>query len=275
MTTETPDLDEQEAAPEEPPAIEAPPKPRFWDRPYVERYLVPLVLPIVIVLGLVMFVVNVSRIFLSSHGNVAVVVGTIITLVILVGATILSASPRMRTQSLTLITGGFVFVILMGGWLTLGTAEPEGEAGTTLPPEGGFVAELQFESNNSLQFVPSAADTTTGIVRITMVNAGGEHTLHLEDGETLFETIGVQNAGDTAAGRAFFGEPGDYDFYCTIPGHREAGMEGVITADGEPVSIEAAEAAAEDAGGGETGAGDGGAPAGDTPAEEPTETPTE
>jgi plastocyanin len=272
MTTETPELEETDSAADEARAIEPAPKPRFWDRPYVERYLVPLVLPVVVVVGLVMYVVNVSRIFLSSHGSTPVILGTLITLAILIGAALLSASPRMRTTSLTLISGGFVFTILLGGWLSLGTAEPEGEAGTTLPPEGAASGALEFVSNNNLQFVPSEAQSSTGIIQVTLNNEGGEHTLHFEDGNTLFETVGVQAAGDSASARAFFGEAGAYDFYCTIPGHREAGMEGVVTVDGETVTLEAAEAAAEAAGGGD-GAGEGGAPAGDQPAEAPAETP--
>ena len=83
MTTDTPDLDEQEATPRRAPAADeqAPrcPRPepvRFWQRPYVERYLVPFVLPILVVGGVVMFILNISRIFLSTHGNVDVVVGT-------------------------------------------------------------------------------------------------------------------------------------------------------------------------------------------------------
>ena len=141
MTTDTPDLDEQETTPAAPHRTSRPrcPRPsavRFWQRPYVERYLVPLVLPILVVGGVVMFILNISRIFLSTHGNVDVVVGTAILLTILIGASLLAASPKMRTVSLALITGGFVVAVMMFGWLALGTSEPEGEAGTTLPAEG-------------------------------------------------------------------------------------------------------------------------------------------
>lgn len=270
MTTETPELaeDPPEASPaagaedqaDEQAALPAPEKVRFWDRPYVARYFVPFALPVLVVGGVVMFVLNISRILLATHED-DVIVGTLILLVILIGATILAAAPKMRTASLALVTGGFAVAILMLGWLSLGAAEPEGEAGSTLPAEGPANYELGFESNNALVFVPAEATGETGIANITLTNGGGEHTLHFEDGNTLFETLEVQTAGDTTAGRAFFGEPGDYDFYCTVPGHREAGMEGVVAIDGDPITLAEAEAAG---GTVEGGAPEGGAPAGET-----------
>ena len=252
MTTETPDLEEQPAAtePEGDAATDAPPapaeatKPPFWDRPAVDRYLVPFVLPLLVVTGVVMLVLNISRIFLSTHGNVDVLVGTAILLTILIGASILSASPQIRSSSLALVAGGFVIVIMLGGWILIGNAEEKGGAAATLPAEGPASEALAFSSSNALRFDPSTADAKTGVAKITLNDQSGEHTFHFEDGKTLFETLHVTNAGDSVSGRAFFGQAGDYVFYCTIPGHREAGMEGVVTVTGDTTTVDAAEAAA-------------------------------
>ena len=46
------------------------------------------------------FVLNLSRVFLSAHGHIPVVVGTVILIVILVGATLLSNASRSRSQSI-------------------------------------------------------------------------------------------------------------------------------------------------------------------------------
>ena len=62
----------------------------FWHRPNVERYLLPLVLPIVVVVGLVVYVLNLSRVFLSGHGHIPTVVGSTVLVVILIGATVFS-----------------------------------------------------------------------------------------------------------------------------------------------------------------------------------------
>ncbi len=44
----------------------------------------------------------------------------------------------------------------------------------------------------------------------------------------------VADQGETAVGGAVFGHPGTYVAYCTVPGHREAGMELPITVGQQP-----------------------------------------
>lgn len=46
-------------------------------------------------------------------------------------------------------------------------------------------------------------------------HAGGDLGVHAEGGETDFVTFVVN-------------EPGSYEFYCTIPGHKESGMVGTL-----------------------------------------------
>jgi uncharacterized cupredoxin-like copper-binding protein len=38
----------------------------------------------------------------------------------------------------------------------------------------------------------------------------------------------VSGEGSTASSKVDL-KPGEYEFYCTIPGHKEAGMKGTIT----------------------------------------------
>src|SRR5690349_4445284 len=64
--------------------------------PYRERYLIPFVFPFVIVVAVVFYVLNISRIFLASKGTGAVVIAASVTVIILFGATMLSSATRMR-----------------------------------------------------------------------------------------------------------------------------------------------------------------------------------
>ena len=228
-------------------ALEPAPAPvvPFWHRPNVERYLLPLVLPIVVVLGLVVYVLNLSRVFLSGHGHIPTVVGSTVLVVILIGATVLSNSSRLRSTSIALMTAIFALVIFTSGWLVLGHSQEQGEALVPLAANGPSIDTIDFQALASLKFVPASLTVPTGIYSVELTNdAAGAHTLDFDDAETLFAGLAVDNAGEKVSSRIFFGEPGEYTFFCAIPGHRAAGMFGTVTVTGPPMTLEEAEAAA-------------------------------
>jgi plastocyanin len=234
-----------------PPAAQAP--VGFWQRPYVERFLVPLVLPVVVVVAIVVYVLNVSRMFLSVHGHIPVVVGTVITVTILLGATLLSASPRLRPTSVVLITAGFLFTLSLGGWISLGASENK-EGGETL-----LAADLQAKQakdvtaapGGALAFAPPEIDATTGIVKFNVAFAAAGHTFAMQDPSTLMAEL-KPPATETLPAVAYFGKPGDYEYLCTIPGHEAGGMKGVVHVTGDAVPLEQA---LSDAGNAPTAAG--------------------
>jgi plastocyanin len=233
----------------------------FWRRPNVERYLLPLVTPIVVVLAIVIFVLNLSRVFLASHGHVPVVVGSIITIVLLAGATLISNARHVKSQSVILTTCGFIIIAIGAGWLVLGHSEVKEEGGTALAAQGPCKETLAFEALSNLKFAPASLTVETGVYCITLTDqAAGQHTIDFDDPATLFPGLEVVAAGETKEGRIFFGEPGEYTFYCAVPGHRAAGMEGTVTVTGDPITLAEAEAAAGEGGGASGGTGATGAP---------------
>ena len=231
----------------EPAAIEpAPPDPiPFWQRPNVERYLLPLVLPIVVVVGLVVYVLNLSRVFLSAHGHIPVVVGSVITVGILLGATVLSNASRLRSQSIALMTTLFALLIFTSGWLVLGHSQVKGEGTTPLPaagPSNGTFA-IAAGVGGQLKFAPVSLSVKTGIYAVTLTDdSTGPHTLDFDDASTLFAGLAVNNSGDKVTSRIFFGKPGDYTYFCAIPGHRAGGMFGTVKVTGPPMTVAQAEA---------------------------------
>lgn len=75
------------------------------------------------------------------------------------------------------------------------------------------------------EFTPGDVNATTG-TRIAVRNAGSVgHDLKLRrDGKEAGGTQ-VLNPGETQLLEVLF-EPGDYEMYCSVPGHEEAGMSG-------------------------------------------------
>jgi plastocyanin len=126
------------------------------------------------------------------------------------------------------------------------TAEPQpvgprGALTATGPTDGSFT----ITATPQLFFSPSAVTVTTGIYAITLLDGStGPHTLNFDDPTTLWSELIVNNQGETKTSRIFFGQPGDYTFFCAIPGHRGAGQQGTVHITGAPMTLAQAEAAA-------------------------------
>jgi plastocyanin len=241
--TTTTDQPEQPAGVEAPPAAEVEgqaaagePIP-FWQRPYVERYLVPLVLPLAVVVGIVVYVLNVSRLFLSAHGHIPVIIGTVITLLILTGAAVLASAPRMRQVSRILLTAGFLVSLSFAGWISLGHSQDKNAAASTLPPTLKAKQTENVKAGPGFTFAPASINAQTGLVRFN-VNFAGAHTFAFHEATTLFPELKAAAPNESAV--AYFGEPGDYNFFCAIPGHEAAGMKGIVHVTGPAVPLEKA-----------------------------------
>jgi plastocyanin len=215
----------------------------FWQRPLVEKFLVPLVIPIVVVVGLVAYILNLSRIFLSAHGHIPVIIGSIILIVILLGAGLLSyESPRMRQSAITLICGGFILAIMGSGWLVLGHSQPEKTGPTALPStlKTDQTLDVTAAPGGNLKFTPDTLTAKTGLAKIDVTVAGAGHTFTMQDPTTLMPSLSLNAAGSKVTGVAFFEKPGTYTFFCSIPGHEAAGMKGTITVTGAPMTLDEA-----------------------------------
>ena len=107
--------------------------------------------------------------------------------------------------------------------------EPIAEQPTDEPPiEGGDLA-LTSPDAGDLVFDPESLEAEAGEVVITYTNPSEvPHNVAIEAGdETLAESETV-TGGESAEATAEL-EPGEYVYYCAIPGHRESGMEGDLT----------------------------------------------
>lgn len=104
--------------------------------------------------------------------------------------------------------------------------EPAAEETTedTTGGGGGTTLELAADPGGALAF-----DQTE------LTAPAGEVTIHLTNDAQIPHNVEVEGAGvsDTVTGAdtslAVTLEPGEYVFYCAVPGHREGGMEGTLT----------------------------------------------
>jgi plastocyanin len=206
-----------------------------------------------VVVGLAVYVLNLSRVFLSAHGHTAVVVGSVITVVILLGATVLSNSSRLRSSTIALMTAGFLLVVFSSGWLVLGHSQLKNTGGGVLAlvgPSQGSVT-IVAQPGAQLAFGPASLSMTTGLWTIALKDgAAATHTLDFDQSTTLWAGLTVTAQGQTMKSRIFFPTAGDYTYYCAIPGHRAAGMQGVIHVTGPTVTLAQAEAAKSSGGSG-------------------------
>jgi plastocyanin len=123
----------------------------------------------------------------------------------------------LRTKGLVvLVTGLAVLAAACGG-------DDGGEA--YVEPAGPPDDTVSVESGN-IYFDPEELDAQAGIIDIELRNEGGLHDIVIRDVPGF--QIEVSGAGDRASKKVEL-EPGSYEFYCTVPGHEEAGMKGTLT----------------------------------------------
>jgi plastocyanin len=107
-------------------------------------------------------------------------------------------------------------------------AGAEGQEIEAEPPEEAPL-ELTSPEDGGLVFDPDTLEAPAGNVTIDYTNPSSiPHNVAIEsDGEELAQGATV-TGGDTGSAEAAL-DPGEYIFFCSIPGHREGGMEGTLT----------------------------------------------
>jgi len=95
---------------------------------------------------------------------------------------------------------------------------------------GASVVEIEAAPGAELAYVQKEAKAKAGEVSIDFSNPQTlSHDVAVEDssGKELGKTELVAQGSST--GTIGNLKPGKYTFFCTVPGHREAGMEGTLT----------------------------------------------
>jgi nitrite reductase (NO-forming) len=136
---------------------------------------------------------------------------------------------------------GFVFVFLVGLILSgcaggkVDAPENAAMAGTDLKPTISYTLKTGFNSGKMVFFGqggeidgianPELTASPGDVVAINLVDGdGAEHTVAVPEFNAQSES--VVGAGSTTTLVFKVDHAGEYVYYCTIPGHRQAGMEG-------------------------------------------------
>jgi plastocyanin len=112
-------------------------------------------------------------------------------------------------------------------------AEPAPPSEEPAPPAEGGATELQLAADPSgaLAFDKTELEAPAGTVSIVLTNDSPvPHNVSIEDGGVDVEGETFQGGGTKTTTADL--QPGTYTFYCSVPGHREAGMEGTLTVTG-------------------------------------------
>lgn len=86
---------------------------------------------------------------------------------------------------------------------------------------------MTFVGNDQLQFSQAPEQTSAGQHPVELVVDGSINHNVVFEGVAGEEPVVEADGGETATGTVEL-QPGTYTYYCSVPGHRAAGMEGTL-----------------------------------------------
>jgi mono/diheme cytochrome c family protein len=109
----------------------------------------------------------------------------------------------------------------------LATAVPAAGAGKPVAAKNGKL-ELPADPNGQLAYITKVATAPAGPIEIDSKNdASIPHDIAIEGNGVNEKGEEVQGGGVSKISTTL--KPGKYQFYCSVAGHREGGMEGTLT----------------------------------------------
>ncbi|HEY7106535.1 MAG TPA: plastocyanin/azurin family copper-binding protein [Acidimicrobiia bacterium] len=141
----------------------------------------------------------------------------------------------MRSRR-TLAAVGFVLALVLtacgggGGGGGGGANSSSSSGGSGNAPVKAGARQIDVDAR-SFKFTPDTIDVKAGEnIAIALHSEDQTHDFVIEGKGSMPTTKVVEvQGGKTATGGFSIAQPGTYTFYCSIPGHRAAGMVGTIT----------------------------------------------
>jgi plastocyanin len=114
------------------------------------------------------------------------------------------------------------------------TTQPSGANEEEKEAEGGSegsaaVFDVEADPSGGLAYTTDEASVEAGNVTVNFSNpSSAPHDVRIEDpsGKDVGGTEVIVKSNESAEVTL---KPGEYTFYCSVPGHRQGGMEGTLT----------------------------------------------
>lgn len=211
-----------------------PSAPTERDPSFRRRVFTPVVVPLTVIGGIVLFAMSFSRILLAVPETISTVLAIGLAAYVLLIAGLVAARDQISPRALAVgLVLGFVGVV--GGGAIAAAAGPrdfhheeEEAAGEAAPGAAEIPPDaLVFVADQTLMFLEAPTTATAGTVTVALDNPSGlVHTV-------VFEGVNSDQPVVEGSDTVDVGEvelpAGEVVYYCDVAGHREAGMEGTLT----------------------------------------------
>lgn len=124
---------------------------------------------------------------------------------------------------LLLAAAGVLLLAACGG------GENGDDGDTATGGAGGAGGTVAVTGTDALAFEPTSLSTAAGEVTIELTC--GDAVPHNVTIDETGEEVVACEGGETASGTVTL-DAGDYTYFCSVAGHREAGMEGTLSVSG-------------------------------------------
>jgi plastocyanin len=193
------------------------------------RLLLPLLMPIAGACAIAFWAINLSRALLAGGSTGGLITISALTVAILGAVAWISSQPNLSTGALAVSVAVLLGLVGAAGLTTIGAAQPEHTTAAAgyVEPKGPPVATVEIDALPTLKFNATDFPTVAGVNEIRYLDKGGTHTLVFEEAQFRGFELKVSGSGDDS-GKVDLAA-GTYTVFCSIPGHRAAGMEATIT----------------------------------------------
>jgi plastocyanin len=177
--------------------------------------------------------------FPGSEGGQRAVIGLTVLLVAATAATAIitsGGSTATTTSSAAATPASATTTATSPSTAATASATPTATTGTPAPPSSpaskpaapSAPLQLAADPGGQLSFNTKQLSAKAGKITITMANMSPvPHNVTVAQGSTVLGATPTFQGGSKTLTLTL--KPGTYTFYCSVPGHRQAGMEGTLT----------------------------------------------